>query len=303
MPQTGMAWRVSSAHTRPMPELPEVQGLVDFLAGRIVGLAVTSVELGSISVLKTFDPAPGTLVGAPVDAVSRHGKFIDIDVDGTHIVSHLARAGWLRWSEAISSAVLRPGKSPIALRVKFSDGSGFDLTEAGTKKSLAVYLVRDVRLVPGIARLGPDPLRPDFSLAQFSALLSGRRSQIKGLLRDQEFLAGVGNAYSDEVLHVAKMSPFALASSLSPADVQTLYDALRSTLTAAVLAATGKPASELKDAKRAGMRVHARTGAACPVCGDVVREVSFADSALQYCATCQTGGKPLADRRMSRLLK
>ena len=286
-----------------MPELPEVQALVDFLAERAVGQAVVAVELGSISVLKTYDPPPSALAGGPIDGVHRHGKFLDVDVDGIHLVFHLARAGWLRWSEAIPATVIRPGKSPIALRVRLSDGSGFDLTEAGTKKSLAAYLVRDVREVPGIARLGPDPLGADLTEAAFAAMLTGRRTQIKGLLRDQEFLAGVGNAYSDEILHVAKLSPFAIAGTLAPEAVSRLYAALRDTLVGAVRAASGKPAAELKDAKRAGMRVHGRTGMPCPECGDVVREVSFADTSLQYCATCQTGGKPLADRRMSRLLK
>ncbi len=286
-----------------MPELPEVQALVDFLTERAVGQAVVAVELGSISVLKTYDPPPSALAGGPIDAVHRHGKFLDVDVDGIHLVFHLARAGWLRWSEAIPATVIRPGKSPIALRVRLSDGSGFDLTEAGTKKSLAAYLVRDVREVPGIARLGPDPLGADLTEEAFAAMLVGRRTQIKGLLRDQEFLAGVGNAYSDEILHVAKLSPFAIASTLAPEAVSRLYAALRDTLVGAVRAASGKPAAELKDAKRAGMRVHGRTGMPCPECGDVVREVSFADTSLQYCATCQTGGKPLADRRMSRLLK
>jgi formamidopyrimidine-DNA glycosylase len=286
-----------------MPELPEVQALVDFLGERILGLAVTGVELGSISVLKTFRPPPQALQGLPVDGVSRHGKFIDIDCDGTHLVFHLARAGWLRWSDAMPRTVLRPGKSPIALRTRFSDGSGFDLTEAGTKKRLAAYIVSDPSEVPGIATLGPDPLAADFTRDAFGALLRGRRSQIKGVLRDQSVIAGVGNAYSDEVLHVARLSPFAIADSLKAPEVDRLYDALRTTLTDAVAAASGKPAKELKDAKRAGMRVHGRTGETCPVCGDVVREVSFADSSLQYCATCQTGGKPLADRRMSRLLK
>jgi formamidopyrimidine-DNA glycosylase len=201
------------------------------------------------------------------------------------------------------NTVLRPGKSPIALRTRFSDGSGFDLTEAGTKKRLAAYLVHDPQEVPGIATLGPDPLSPDFTREVFAGLLRGKRAQVKGLLRDQSVIAGVGNAYSDEVLHVARMSPFALASSLDDEAVDRLYAALRDTLSAAVGAASGKPAAELKDAKRAGMRVHGRAGEKCPVCGDVVREVSFADSSLQYCATCQTGGKPLADRRMSRLLK
>ncbi|MER7072891.1 DNA-formamidopyrimidine glycosylase family protein [Terrabacter sp. NPDC000476] len=286
-----------------MPELPEVQALVDFLAERLDGLAIDSVELASFSVLKTFDPPPQAVQGSPVDGVSRHGKFLDIDADGIHLVFHLARAGWLRWSDQLPTTVVRPGKSPIALRVRLSDGSGFDLTEAGTKKSLAAYLVRDPAQVPGIARLGPDPLADDFTLERFRSMLEGRRTQIKGLLRDQEFIAGVGNAYSDEILHVARLSPFAIAGTLAPEVVDRLYAALRDTLTGAVAAASGKPAKELKDAKRAGMRVHARTGQPCPVCGDIVREVSFADTSLQYCATCQTGGKPLADRRMSRLLR
>lgn len=286
-----------------MPELPEVTGLVAFLEERVVGRAVVGVELASIAVLKTFDPPPQALEGLVIDAVRRHGKFIDIDASGVHLVFHLSRAGWLRWSENLPSTVLRPGKSPIALRVRLDDGSGFDLTEAGTQKRLAVYLVHGVADVPGVARLGIDPLSPEFTREAFGELLAGRRMQIKGLLRDQSEIAGVGNAYSDEVLHVAKLSPFAVSSSLRPEQVDTLYDALRSTLEQAVAAAAGKPAKDLKDAKRAGMRVHGRTGEACPECGDVVREVSFADRSLQYCATCQTGGKPLADRRMSKLLK
>ena len=286
-----------------MPEMPEVQGLVSFLGARVVGLAVVSVEVGSIAVLKTYDPAPQSLAGAPVDSVSRHGKFLDLDCDGIHLVFHLAKAGWLRWYDATPATLVRPGKSPIALRVRLSDGSGFDLTEAGTRKSLAVYVVRDPMLVPGIARLGPDPLDASFTLEALVGILSGRRTQIKGVLRDQGIIAGVGNAYSDEILHVARLSPYALAASLTDEQVGRLYTALRETLAGAVAAAEGKPAAELKDAKRAGMRVHGRTGAACPECGDVVREVSFADTSLQYCATCQTGGKPLADRRMSRLLK
>jgi formamidopyrimidine-DNA glycosylase len=286
-----------------VPELPEVQALVDFLSERTHDLAIAGLELGSISVLKTYDPAPSSLQGLPITGVARHGKFVDIEAEGLHLVFHLARAGWLRWSDTVPATTIRPGKSPIALRCRLSDGSGFDLTEAGTKKRLAAYIVRDPAEVPGISRLGPDPMAEDFTEADFAGLLDGRRTQVKGLLKDQGFLAGVGNAYSDEVLHVARLSPFALASSLDQEQVRRLYSALRGTLASAVSAASGKPAKELKDAKRAGMRVHGRTGEACPACGDVVREVSFADSSLQYCATCQTGGKPLADRRMSRLLK
>ncbi|WP_277453946.1 DNA-formamidopyrimidine glycosylase family protein [Janibacter sp. DB-40] len=286
-----------------MPELPEVQGLVDFLDEHLGGLAVESLELASFTVLKTVDPPPQALAGAPVDGVHRHGKFLDIDCDGTHMVIHLARAGWIRFSEELPRTMLRPGKSPVALRLRMSDGSGFDLTEAGTKKSVAAYLVRDVQEVPGVARLGPDPLSPGFTREAFGELLARRPAQVKGVLRDQSLIAGVGNAYSDEVLHVARLSPFAHAAKLTDDEVDVLYEALITTLTDAVAAASGKPAQQLKDAKRAGMRVHGRTGEECPVCGDVVREVSFADRSLQYCATCQTGGKVLADRRTSKFLK
>lgn len=286
-----------------MPELPEVQALSDFLDTRLDGLAITGVELGSVAVLKTYDPAPDALVGLMVAGVGRHGKFVDIDCDGLHLIFHLARAGWLRWSETAPKARLRPGRSPIALRVRFSDDSGFDLTEAGTKKGLAVYLVEDPAAVPGIASLGPDPLSPDFTVEALAGILADRKKQLKGLLRDQSVIAGVGNAYSDEILHAAKMSPFALAGSLDEEAVARLHEAILRTLHRAVAAASGKPAAELKDAKRAGMAVHDRAGQPCPVCGDTVREVSFADSSLQYCPTCQTGGRPLADRRMSRLLK
>ncbi|MBM6545071.1 Fpg/Nei family DNA glycosylase [Janibacter sp. YIM B02568] len=286
-----------------MPELPEVTGLVAFLAERLDSLAVEGVELASITVLKTFDPPPQALAGAPVDGVSRHGKFVDIDCDGIHLVFHLAKAGWLRWYDEVPKTPARPGKGPIALRVRLSDGSGFDLTEAGTRKSLAAYLVRDPADVPGIAALGPDPLADDFTRERFAEVLAGQKGQIKGILRDQRIIAGIGNAYSDEILHAARVSPFALVTRLDDDALDRVYEALRAVLAGAVLAATGRPAAELKDAKRQGMRVHGRTGQECPECGDVVREVSFADRSLQYCATCQTGGKPLADRRTSAFLK
>ncbi len=286
-----------------MPELPEVQALVDFLDERVTGRVVTDVELGSIAVLKTFNPPPDALLGRPIEGAARHGKFIDLDVDGTHLVFHLARAGWLRFSEKLPTTRVRPGKSPIALRVRLDDESGFDLTEAGTKKGLAAYVVEDPQEVPAIASLGPDPLSPEFTREVFGQLLSGQRTQIKGLLRSQSTIAGVGNAYSDEILHAARLSPYTLAATLTEEQVDTLYAALQDTLSSAIALSSGKPAAELKDAKRQGMAVHGRAGQDCPVCGDTVREVSFADSALQYCPTCQTGGKLLADRRMSRLLK
>ena len=291
-----------------MPEMPEVQGLVDFFGERLAGRTVTKVTVTTIASLKTYDPPVDAPVGRTVTAVRRHGKFIDIETDAAgaepvHLVFHLAKAGWLRWYDALPQTVLRPGKTPIALRVAFDDGSGFDLTEAGTKKSLAVYVVRDPADVPGIARLGPDPLDATFTRDVLAGLLAGRRTQIKGVLRDQSIVAGIGNAYSDEILHAARMSPYALAASLDDAEIDRLSAAIRDTLTEAVAAASGKPPADLKDAKRRGMAVPGRRGEACPVCGDEVRSVFFADNSLEYCPTCQTGGKILADRRLSRLLK
>ncbi len=286
-----------------VPELPEVDALVGFLRERAVGRAVSGATVAAIAALKTFDPPLQALTGRTIDGAQRHGKFVDLELGDLHLVFHLARAGWLRWYEELPKTVIRPGKSPIALRVRLDDGSGFDLTEAGTKKSLAVYVVHDPAEVPGIARLGPDPTAPDFTLDDFAAILKGRRTQVKGLLRDQSVFAGVGNAYSDEILHNARMSPYALAANLKPDDVERLYRALRDTLDEAVAGAAGRPPEELKDGKRSRMQVHGRTGQPCPVCGDTVREVIFADSTFQYCPTCQTGGKPLADRVLSRLLK
>ncbi|MFI2240619.1 Fpg/Nei family DNA glycosylase [Streptomyces chrestomyceticus] len=291
-----------------MPELPEVEALREFLDGHAVGRVLVRAQPTAVNVLKTYDPPLTALEGGTVTAVTRHGKFLDLTVGGLHLVIHLARAGWLRWQDALPDAPPRPGKGPLALRVRLStEGTGpapgFDLTEAGTQKRLAVYCVTDPAQVPGVARLGPDPLAADFTEESLAALLKGERRQIKGVLRDQSVLAGIGNAYSDEILHAARMSPFKPAARLGPEDTARLYAAVRDTLMAAVERSRGVAAGQLKKEKKSGLRVHGRTGEACPVCGDTVREVSFSDSSLQYCPTCQTGGKLLADRRMSRLLK
>ncbi|MFF4976171.1 Fpg/Nei family DNA glycosylase [Streptomyces sp. NPDC001083] len=286
-----------------MPELPEVEALRDFLAGHLVGRRVVRVLPVAISVLKTYDPPVTALEGREVTAVRRRGKFLDIEADGLHLVTHLARAGWLQWRDQLPDGPPKPGKGPLALRVALESGEGFDLTEAGTQKRLAVHVVRDPEEIPGVARLGPDPLAADFDEARFARLLEGERRRLKGALRDQSLIAGVGNAYSDEILHAARMSPFKLASSLTPEETGRLYEALRGTLSEAVERSHGLAAGRLKREKKTGLRVHGRTGEPCPVCGDTIREVSFSDSSLQYCPTCQTGGRPLADRRLSRLLK
>ncbi|MEU2155256.1 DNA-formamidopyrimidine glycosylase family protein [Streptomyces sp. NPDC019396] len=287
-----------------MPELPEVEALRDFLDEHLLGKEIAKVLPVAISVLKTYDPPLTALEGTEVTAVHRHGKFLDVTTaGGLHLVFHLARAGWLQWKDVLPSGVPRPGKGPLALRAALTGGDGFDLTEAGTTKRLAVHLVHDPAQVPGIARLGPDPLADGFGREDFAALLADERRQIKGALRDQSLIAGIGNAYSDEILHAARMSPYKPTSKLTGDEITGLYEAMRTTLTDAVRRSRGLAAGNLKSEKKSGLRVHGRTGRPCPVCGDTIREVSFHDSSLQYCPTCQTGGKPLADRRMSRLLK
>jgi formamidopyrimidine-DNA glycosylase len=286
-----------------VPELPEVQALADDLRTRLEDRAVARLDVVAFSALKTFSPPPSALQGLFVSGVSRHGKFLDIAVDELHLVVHLARGGWIRWRDELPSVPARPGKGPLAARLVLDDGSGLDFTEAGTQKRLALYVVEAVDQIPGIARLGPDPLDEAFTIDVLAAILKAAgRSQLKGVLRDQSVIAGIGNAYSDEILHVAKMSPFKPAA-MPPDDVERLHAAISTTLRDAVARSEGLAASELKKEKKSGLRVHGRTGEPCPVCGDTVREVSFADSSLQYCPTCQTGGKPLADRRLSRLLK
>jgi formamidopyrimidine-DNA glycosylase len=287
-----------------MPELPEVEALADHLRRHAVGLTVGRVDVSAFSVLKTFDPPSTALHGQEVTGADRWGKYLGLQAGGLHLITHLSRAGWLRWSDQLAAAPLKPGKGPIALRVHLGTpgaAPGFDLTEAGTQKRLAVWLVDDPAKVSGIAALGPDAL--ELTPEGLAAVLAGQSGRIKTVITDQKVIAGIGNAYSDEILHVAKLSPFVTAGKLTDAQRSALHDAMVSVLTDAVSRSVGQQAATLKGEKRSGLRVHARTGLPCPVCGDTVREVAFADKSFQYCATCQTGGKVLADRRLSRLLK
>jgi formamidopyrimidine-DNA glycosylase len=287
-----------------MPELPEVEALADHLRRQAIGLTVGRIDVSALSVLKTFDPPINALHGQTVTGANRWGKYLGMQTGDLHLITHLSRAGWLRWSDQLAAAPLKPGKGPIALRVHLGTpgaAPGFDLTEAGTQKRLAVWLVNDPATVPGIAALGPDAL--ELTPESLAGVLSVQGGRIKTVITDQKVIAGIGNAYSDEILHVAKLSPFATAGKLTDTQLAALHDAMMSVLTDAVSRSVGQQAATLKGEKRSGLRVHARTGLPCPVCGDTVREVSFADKSFQYCPTCQTGGKVLADRRMSRLLK
>lgn len=287
-----------------MPELPEVEALADHLRRHAVGCTIGRIDVAALSVLKTFDPPPTALHGQVVTGAHRWGKFLGLQAGELYLIAHLSRAGWLRWSDALAPAPLRPGKGPIALRVHLGNpgqAPGLDLTEAGTQKRLAVWLVDDPAKVPGIATLGPDAL--GLGAEDLAAALAGTTGRIKTVITDQKVIAGIGNAYSDEILHTARISPFATAGNLSAEQLAALHDAMQSVLADAVTRSVGQRAATLKGEKRSGLRVHARAGLPCPVCSDTVREVSFSDKSFQYCPRCQTGGKVLADRRMSRLLK
>ncbi|MDO3301457.1 DNA-formamidopyrimidine glycosylase family protein [Mycobacteroides abscessus subsp. massiliense] len=287
-----------------MPELPEVEALADHLRRHATGATIGRIDISALSVLKTFDPPITALHGQTVTGATRWGKYLGLQAGDLYLVTHLSRAGWLRWSDKLAAAPLKPGKGPIALRVHLGtpgDAPGFDLTEAGTQKRLAVWVVRDPAAVPQIASLGPDAL--SLTADGLADIVAGTTARLKNVITDQRVISGIGNAYSDEILHVAKLSPFASGKTLSEGQLTALYEAMQSVLTDAVERSVGQQAATLKGEKRSGLRVHARTGMPCPVCGDVVREVSFADKSFQYCPTCQTGGKVLADRRLSRLLK
>jgi formamidopyrimidine-DNA glycosylase len=286
-----------------MPELPEVEALTRFLTEKTNGTTIVRVELATFSALKTFDPPLDALKGRTFEGWQRRGKFLAADLGGLWLATHLARGGWVQWREQLAAGRPKLGKGPLALRVGLDTGSGFDITEQGTEKRLAIWVVRALEDIEGIARLGPDPLAPGFDRAALQAALATRTGNVKTVLTDQSVLAGVGNAYSDEALHVAKLSPFKSVAKLSDDEIERLYLALLEVLRDAAERSAGLPAAGLKGEKKSGLRVHGRTGQPCPECGDTVREVSFATKSLQYCPTCQTGGKPLADRRLSRLLK
>jgi formamidopyrimidine-DNA glycosylase len=285
-----------------MPELPEVEALCRSFDTRLRGRVVAKVSVRSVAVLKTFDPPVTALEGLAFDGCVRRGKFIDLALPPLHLIIHLARGGWIRLRDTPTNA--RPSlRGPLAVIVTLEDGGSLEITEHGTDKRLAVSVVSDPAEVHGIARLGIDALDPELSASRLGTLLEGRRGTLKSVLADQSVIAGIGNAYSDEILHAAKLSPFRHADALSDEELERLATATRDVLTAAVALAVDSDPAALKDGKRQSMRVHARTGLPCPVCGETIREVSLASRSFQYCPGCQTGGRVFADRRLSRLLR
>ena len=238
--------------------------------------------------------------------MTRHGKFIDISAQGLHLVFHLARAGWLRWKDDAAGRAGPAGQGPAR-----APGPAGRRLRASTSPrpapsaSWRCYVVADPQDIPMVATLGPDPLTDDFDRAALAALLTkAGRAQLKGVLKDQRTIAGIGNAYSDEILHAAKLSPFKPASSLTDDELSTLYARDQGRADRRDRSGPrGWPPRTSRARRSPGCGCTAARARPCAVCGDTIAEVSFADSSLQYCPTCQTGGKKLADRRLSKLLK
>ncbi len=190
--------------------------------------------MAALSALKTFDPPVDALQGQIIDRALRRGKYVGLEAGGLWLVMHLARGGWVQWRDVTPAARARPGKGPLALRVGLGNGGGFDVTEQGTEKRLAIWVVRQLTDVDGLARLGPDPLDPAFGIPELGAVLAGRPGNLKTVLTDQSVLAGVGNAYSDEALHAAKLSPYKAAAKLDDEEVAALHAGLVGVLRDAV---------------------------------------------------------------------
>ncbi len=282
-----------------MPELPDITVYVEALASRIVGQPLEAVRLRSPFLLRSVDPPLAVAHGRKVRAVRRLGKRIVFALeDDLFFVLHLMIAGRLHWKPRGATAAAR------ATLAAFDFPAGtLTLTEAGTRKRAALHLVRGEAALAPFARGGVEPLEAD--LAAFGAALRRENHTLKRALTDPGLVSGVGNAYSDEILHRARLSPLQLTGRLDDAAMQRLHDATRATLldwTARLRAAAGDGFPEKVTAFREGMAVHGRYGEPCPECGTPVQRIRYAANETNYCAHCQTGGRLLADRALSRLL-
>ncbi|QKJ19088.1 DNA-formamidopyrimidine glycosylase family protein [Microbacterium hominis] len=282
-----------------MPESPEVQALIAALGPVLTGRTIAAIDLVEARAYKTRGRPVAGIVGARVTGLGRFGKHLDVETDRGSLVVSFGRAGWA-YPRAAGDADATLAASdadgddpPVIATIVFDDDSTLDLTDAADWLSLGLSWVDLPIEVAAIAALGPDPLGPTFTREDFARALGARRKQLKALLQEQESLAGIGNAYSDEILHAAKISPRTHAAALDDLERERLFQAVRSVLTDAVAARTGIGSAELKAAKVAAMRVHGRTGEACPVCGATVLDVPGTKGGAQYCPTCQTAGVPL----------
>jgi formamidopyrimidine-DNA glycosylase len=282
-----------------MPELPDVVVYIEALERRVVGRSLDRVRLISPFVLRTAVPPIATAEGKRVRGLRRVGKRIVLELEGElFLVIHLMIAGRLRW---LSSGTRPPGRITLAV-FEFEDGS-LAVTEAGTKRRASMHLVQGEAALRAFDAGGLEVLQVD--LAAFAQRLRSENHTLKRALADPRLFSGIGNAYSDEILHRARLSPVALTSALADAQVEQLFDATRATLTGwteRLRTETGTEFPEKVTAFRDGMAVHGRFGKPCPVCGAPVQRIRYAENETNYCARCQTGGKVLADRALSRLL-
>jgi formamidopyrimidine-DNA glycosylase len=283
-----------------MPELPDITVYLEALRPRVVGAPIERVRVANPFVLRSFDPPIAEAHGKRVLGLRRLGKRIVFDLEGDlHLVIHLMIAGRLRWGPPGKKA---PGKLGLAF-IDFPSGV-LILTEAGSKRRASMHLVRGESAVEAMNRGGIEVF--DASLAEFEARLRSENHTVKRSLTDPRLFSGIGNAYSDEILHHAKLSPLTLTSKLTAQEVATLYESTRTVLRAwtdRLRQETGTGFPEKVTAFREGMAVHGRFGKPCPVCGASVQRIRYADNETNYCAKCQTGGRILADRALSRLLK
>jgi formamidopyrimidine-DNA glycosylase len=283
-----------------VPELPDVTVYVEAIAARVAGEALVGVRLGNPFVLRTFSPPLRELSGAKVTGVSRLGKRVVLELEGERfVVIHLMIAGRLHWKEP--SAKLA-GKNSLAA-FDFDTGT-LTLTEAGTKRRASIHVVLGRAALGELAAGGVEIAACDGSL--FHETLVRENHTLKRALTDPRIFSGIGNAYSDEILHRAKLSPVKLTSKLTPEESSQLFEATRAILnewTARLRVQYKGDFPEKVTAFRPEMAVHGRYGKPCPVCGSVVQRIAHAENETNYCATCQTGGKLLADRALSRLLR
>ena len=285
-----------------MPELPDIELYVEALEARIVGRTLERIVLGSPFVLRSVTPPPSELKGRGVHGVRRLGKRLVIELDGDlFAVLHLMIAGRLHWKEGRD----RPKLSKKRGLVRFElDSGSLTLTEAGTKRRAWLRLVAGEEALRALDPGGIDVLETD--LGGFTRALRSENHTLKRSLTDPRLFSGIGNAYSDEILHRAKLSPVKWTSRLTEAEIERLYLATRETLVAWTERLRREGAGRFPEkvtAFRAGMAVHGRYGKPCPACGGPIQRIRYADNETNYCPACQTGGKLLADRGLSRLLK
>lgn len=284
-----------------MPELPDLTVYVEALAARLAGASCTGVRLGSPFLLRTVSPAPADAAGRTVSSVSRLGKRIVLALDGElFLVIHLMIAGRLQWKVARPPRLA--GRAQLAA-FDFTSGS-LILTEAGSKRRAGLWMVQGASALAALDPGGIEPLAAD--LPSFAAALGRERHTLKRTLTDPHLFAGIGNAYSDEILHRARLSPLQLSTNLSLAEVERLHAAVREVLTEWTTRLRAEAHGEFPakvTAFRPEMAVHGRFGLPCPVCGAAVQRLVYAENEANYCAVCQTEGRLLADRALSRLMR